>query len=57
MIQPYYSNPEVDPARVRDKYIFNQAELHRKVSFSEEYEEFLKFYQKTLQPFEKHHSK
>ena len=33
------------------KYILNQPEHHRKVSFTEEYEEFLKFYQKTLQPF------
>ena len=32
------------------KYILNQPEHHRKVSFSEELEEFLKFYQKTLQP-------
>lgn len=30
------------------KYILNQAEHHRKVTFTEEYEEFLKFYQKTL---------
>jgi len=35
---------------VRDKYILNQPEHHRKVSFSEEYEEFIKFYQKTLKP-------
>lgn len=35
------------------KYILNQPEHHRKVSFLEEYEEFIKFYQKTLQPFEK----
>ncbi|MGI8952465.1 MAG: transposase [Chitinophagaceae bacterium] len=39
------------------KYILNQREHHRKVSFAEEYEEFIKFYQKTLQPFEKHHVK
>lgn len=32
------------------KYILNQPEHHRKVSFTEEYEEFIKFYQKTLQP-------
>ncbi len=51
------SRSDVDPACVRDKYIHNQAEHHRKVSFSEEYEDFLKFYQKTLQPFEKHHEK
>lgn len=36
------------------KYILNQPEHHRKVSFQEEYEAFIKFYQKTLQPFEKH---
>ena len=32
------------------KYILNQPEHHRRVSFAEEYDEFLKFYQKTLQP-------
>lgn len=32
------------------KYILNQPEHHRKISFSEEYEEVVKFYQKTLQP-------
>ena len=32
------------------KYILNQPEHHRKVSFSEEYEEFIKYYQKTLKP-------
>jgi len=31
------------------KYIINQPEHHRKVSFAEEYESFIKFYQKTLQ--------
>ena len=35
------------------KYIFNQPEHHKKVSFKEEYEGFIKFYQKTLLPFEK----
>jgi REP element-mobilizing transposase RayT len=35
------------------KYILNQPEHHRKISFKEEYEEFIKFYQKTLQPFGK----
>ena len=35
------------------KYILNQPEHHRKVSFAEEYEEFRKFYQKNLHPFEK----
>lgn len=31
------------------KYILNQPKHHRKVSFTEEYESFIKFYQKTLQ--------
>ncbi len=35
------------------KYIFNQPEYHKKVGFKEEYDEFIKFYQKTLLPFEK----
>jgi len=35
------------------KYILNQKEHHRKVSFSEEYDEFIKYYQKTLQPAKK----
>ena len=35
------------------KYILNQAEHHRKITFQEEYESFVKFYQKTLQPFQK----
>lgn len=35
------------------KYILTQKEHHRKVSFSEEYEEFIKHYQKTLQPTKK----
>jgi REP element-mobilizing transposase RayT len=35
------------------KYILNQPQHHRKISFQEEYEAFIKFYQKTLQPFEK----
>jgi len=30
------------------KYILNQPQHHRKVSFAEEYESFIKFYQKTL---------
>ena len=30
------------------KYILNQAEHHSKVTFTEEYDEFLKHYQKTL---------
>jgi REP element-mobilizing transposase RayT len=30
------------------RYILNQATHHRKISFSEEYEKFLKFYQQTI---------
>jgi putative transposase len=33
------------------KYILNQKEHHVKMSFAEEYEKFIRFYQKTLQPF------
>lgn len=33
------------------KYIVNQPEHHRKITFQEEYEAFIKFYQKTIQPF------
>lgn len=32
------------------KYILNQPQHHRKVSFAEEYESFIKFYQNTLHP-------
>lgn len=39
------------------KYILNQPEHHRKVSFAEEYDEFMKFYQKTLEPLKKNSSK
>lgn len=39
------------------KYILNQREHHRKVSFAEEYEKFIHFYQKTLHPFEKNRGK
>ncbi|MEO6637511.1 MAG: transposase [Ginsengibacter sp.] len=35
------------------KYILNQPEHHRKISFAEEYDTFIKFYEKTLQPFAK----
>ena len=35
------------------KYILNQAAHHRKITFAEEYEELIKFYQKTLQPHKK----
>jgi REP element-mobilizing transposase RayT len=31
------------------KYILNQKEHHRKMTFTEEYEKFISFYQKTLQ--------
>ena len=30
------------------KYILNQGEHHRKTSFAEEYETFIKFYHKTI---------
>jgi REP element-mobilizing transposase RayT len=33
------------------KYILNQKEHHKKISFTEEFETFLKFYQKTIDPF------
>ncbi len=33
------------------KYILNQKEHHKKISFTEEYETFLKFYQRTIDPF------
>jgi REP element-mobilizing transposase RayT len=36
------------------KYILNQPEHHRKISFMEEYETFIKFYQKTLEPVGKY---
>jgi putative transposase len=32
------------------RYIQNQPEHHRKITFGEEYDTFLKFYQKTLKP-------
>ena len=35
------------------KYILNQPEHHRKISFAEEFEQFRRFYQKTLHPFMK----
>ncbi len=35
------------------KYILNQPEHHKKVTFTEEYETFLKFYQKTIRPNKK----
>jgi len=31
-------------------YILNQPEHHRKISYMEEYETFIKFYQKTIKP-------
>jgi len=33
------------------KYILNQEEHHRKITFSEEYDKFIKFYEKTIKPF------
>ena len=39
------------------KYILNQPKHHRKMSFKEEYDEFIKFYQKTLEPIVKTRSK
>ena len=33
------------------RYILNQPEHHRRVSFAEEYETFIKFYQQTLHSF------
>jgi putative transposase len=39
------------------KYILNQPEQHRKVTFAEEHEAFIKFYQKTLEPSSKHYPK
>jgi putative transposase len=35
------------------KYILNQPEHHKKVGFAEEYDTFIKFYQKTILPFKK----
>lgn len=32
------------------KYILNQPEHHKKISFADEYEKFMKFYQKTIDP-------
>ena len=32
------------------KYILNQPEHHKKVTYAQEYEMFIKFYQKTIQP-------
>jgi REP element-mobilizing transposase RayT len=37
------------------KYILNQPEHHRKISFAEEYDAFIKFYQKTLHPSQRLH--
>ena len=51
-----FSMPKSDIDKVC-KYILNQPEHHRKVSFKEEYETFIKFYQQTLQPFEQSRSK
>ena len=35
------------------KYILNQKEHHKKVSFAEEYEKLMKHHQKTIMPFKK----
>lgn len=35
------------------KYILNQPEHHRKITFAEEYEKFIKHFEKTLQPHKK----
>ena len=32
------------------KYILNQKEHHQKVTFNEEYDKFIKFYEKSIQP-------
>lgn len=32
------------------KYILNQPEHHKKMSFADEYDKFMKFYQKTIDP-------
>ena len=51
-----YSVSKSDIDRVC-KYILNQPEHHRKISFAEEFDDFIKFYQKTLNPYEKYSSK
>jgi len=33
------------------RYILNQKEHHRKTTFQEEYDKFIEFYEKTIQPF------
>ena len=52
-----YDYSKFIPLTNRLSYGVNQPEHHRKVSFSEEYEEFMKFYQKTLQSSTKYKSK
>src|SRR6266487_2691049 len=42
-----FSVSKSDVNKVR-KYILNQPHHHRKISFAEEYDEFVKYYQKTL---------
>lgn len=39
------------------KYILNQPEHHRKITFTEEYDRFMKFYQRPVMPFGKVSSK
>ena len=45
-----FSVSKTDVKRVCD-YILNQKEHHHKQTFAEEYEAFLQFYQKTIDPF------
>ncbi len=42
-----FSVSKADVDKVR-KYILNQAQHHKKMTFAEEYEHFIKFYQQTL---------
>lgn len=44
-----FSVSKVDVNKVC-KYILNQPKHHRKITFAEEYESFMKFYQMTLNP-------
>jgi REP element-mobilizing transposase RayT len=39
------------------KYILNQPEHHKKETFAQEYEKFMKFYQATLHPFSRFQNK
>lgn len=44
----YVSKNDVDKVC---KYILNQKEHHKKITFQEEYEKFIDFYEKTIKPF------